>query len=247
MRALGKHQRRERILDAARMLMRSTGESGFSMRALAELAGVSIATPYNLFGSKQNILLALLDADLADYQRELGNLRADAIDVLFEAISLLSTVLGREPEFYRNAMGSVIRDGPEFRLMVNGPRYLVWKGLLRQATQAGLLEDHVDPDAFAIASSQVVVANVAEWAQGALSLEEMDARNEYGLALVLLAIATQRSRRHLRQRMQDAERKLQRHWRNMLVERLRNDDLDDDTRALLADQLTHLTHDQEAS
>lgn len=66
--------------------------------------------------------------------------------------------------------------------------------------------------------SQIVLANLAEWARGVVSLEEMDARNEYGLALVLLAIATQRSRR-----------------------------LDDDTRGLLAKQLTHLTRDQEAS
>jgi AcrR family transcriptional regulator len=225
--------------------MRETGGLSFSMRALADQAGVSIATPYNLFGSKQSILLAVLDADLAGFQRELTALRADetgpdGIGVLFEVNSLLSNVLAREPDFYRNVLCALNRGGPELRQMVGGPRYLVWKGLLRQATEAGLLTPDVDPDAFAIASSQLSVANVLEWAQGALTLEEMDARNEYGLALALLAIATRRSRAYLQQRMRGAEARLQQHWRAALMERLRDGELDDETRELLADQLKHL-------
>jgi AcrR family transcriptional regulator len=240
-RTRGKSQRRENILAAARALMRETGDLGFSMRTLADEAGVSIATPYNLFGSKQAILLAVLEADLADYQRELANLQADGIEVLFEATRLLATVLAREPEFYRNVLCELIRLGPKFRFMVNGPRYLVWKRLLRQATEAGQLAAHVDPDAFAIASSQLVLANVTEWAQGALTLEEMAARNEYGLSLALLAIATDTSRAELEQQRRDAEARLQQHWRAMLMERLRQGELDDETRELLTDQLKHLS------
>jgi AcrR family transcriptional regulator len=236
----GQQQRREQILDAARALMRDKGDSGFSMRSLAERAGVSIATPYNLFGSKQGILLAVLDADLADYQRELAAMRADEIGVLFQAIALLTTALGREPDFYRNAMSAVLRDGPELRLMVNVPRYLAWKRMLRQATEAGLLAADVDPDAFAITSSQSIGANVLEWAHGRLTLEEMDARNQYALALALLAIATERSRGDLQQRMRLAEGRLQQHWRRVLLERLRRGDLDQETRELLADQLERL-------
>jgi len=52
-------ERRERILDAARKLMRRTGGTGFTMRALAKEAGVSLATPYNLFRSKSGVLYAL--------------------------------------------------------------------------------------------------------------------------------------------------------------------------------------------
>jgi AcrR family transcriptional regulator len=245
----GKTQRRANILRAARDLMRETGDLTFSMRSLAEQAGVSIATPYNLFGSKQTILLAVLDADLAAFQERLAGLQVDEIEVLFEANRLLSSLLGGEPTFYRNVLRAVVRDGPEFRFMVNGPRYLAWKRLLRQATEAGLLVDHVDPDAFAIASSQLSVANVMEWVQGGLTLEEMDARNEYGLALTLLAIATDRSRPYLERHLREAEQKLQQHWRGMLMSRLRHRELDDTTRELLADQLKHLNleHDKETN
>lgn len=236
----GKSQRRANILRAARELMQEDGDMAFSMRTLAEQAGVSIATPYNLFGSKQAILLAVLDADLEDFQNSLATLEVDEIEVLFEGMRLMSSLLAGEPTFYRNVFRALASDGPEFRYMVSGPRYLAWKRLLRQATEAGLLVDHVDPDAFAVVSSQLMLATVLEWAQGGLSVEEMEARMEYGLALTLLAICTDRSRPHLERHLKEAERKLQQQWRGMLMSRLRKGELDETTRELLADQLKHL-------
>ncbi len=239
-RELGKSQRRDDILTAARALMRDGDDVGFSMRTLAEQAGVSIATPYNLFGSKQSILLAVLNEDLAEYERALETMRADEIDGLFDATALMTTMLRRDPTFYRSVIDAVSRHGREFRHLVNGPRYIVWKRLLRQATGAGLLVDHIDPDAFAIASSQLMLANLLEWAQGALSLDEMEARNRYGLALTLLAIATDRSRQHVQAHLREAERRLQDLWRTTLSARLRAGELDPESRELLADQLKHL-------
>lgn len=235
--------RRDDIVAAARDLLRQS-DAGFSMRTLAEQAGVSIATPYNVFGSKQGVLLAVLDDDLAEYQRALAALNADAIEVLFEAVALVTTLLAREPRFYRNVLAAVSRDGgAEFRFMVSGPRYVVWKRLLRQATEAGLLVDRVDPDAFAITTSQLMAGNITAWAQGLLTLEEMAARNQYGLALTLLAVATEASRAKLESMLADAEAKLQRHWQAVLAERLRKGTLDQETREILADQLKYLNSD----
>ena len=238
-----KNQRRDDILEAARRLIRQSRDFSFSMRALAEEAGVSIATPYNLFGSKQAILLAVLDADLAHYQAALGALKADAIDVLFEAVTLMTEHLTGEPDFYRSVLAGLSKEGgPRFRMMVSGPRYLMWKRLLGQAAEAGLIRHDLDPDAFAVTLSQLIFANVIEWAQGTLTPAEMDARIRYGLALALLAVATDRSRKLLDTRLRGAEQALQRLWRNHLSQRLKHGPLDDDTRALLADQLKHLDH-----
>lgn len=49
---------RDRVLDAAERLL-AGGSAAFSMRELAEEAGVSFATPFNQFGSKAAIMLAL--------------------------------------------------------------------------------------------------------------------------------------------------------------------------------------------
>lgn len=57
-------ERKRRILDVADNLIRQTGGIEFSMRMLAELAEVSPATPYNLFGSKEGILSASLARSL---------------------------------------------------------------------------------------------------------------------------------------------------------------------------------------
>ena len=55
-----KAERRHRIIAAARDLIKETGDTGLSMRAIAARAGVSLTTPYNLFGSKRAIVIALL-------------------------------------------------------------------------------------------------------------------------------------------------------------------------------------------
>jgi len=60
-RELAKAERRRRIIAAARDLIRETGNAGLSMRALAQRAGVSLATPYNLLGSKRAIFDLLTD------------------------------------------------------------------------------------------------------------------------------------------------------------------------------------------
>ena len=57
--------RRRHLVDAAASLVRVDGGTGFSMLQLAGRAGVSPATPYNLIGSKSELLrLLVADVDL---------------------------------------------------------------------------------------------------------------------------------------------------------------------------------------
>jgi len=59
-----KQRNRDRILAAADTILRTQGLDRLSMRYLAEVAGVSLRTPYNLFGSKTAILAELLTRTL---------------------------------------------------------------------------------------------------------------------------------------------------------------------------------------
>ncbi len=236
-----KSKRRQEILTAARALMREPGGVAFSMRALAEAAGVSVATPYNLFGSKQAVLVAVLDQDLAAYQADLDALQADGCETLFQAIDVTAKLFAEDPALYQNLLGAaLIEGGRELRWLFSGPRYALWKRLLAEAVSAGELDPSGDPDAFALTLSQLLFASIQEWALGLLSLEEMVARMRYGLALTLSAKATEASRRNLMNRLRSAEEALQKLWRAHLAERLEAGTLDEDTRALLADQLRHL-------
>ncbi len=221
--------------------MRQQGASAFTMRSLAEQAGVSIATPYNLFGSKQAILVSLLDDDFAEFQRGLALIESGGLEAVFEALALMHRQFSGDPDFYRNVFAAISTEaGPELRFVLNSPRYAFWKRLLREATQAGLLDAKVDPDAFAITLSQIMQANVREWATGYLELAEMDARIRYGVALSLSAIATRTGAPQLRKRLKAAEQDLQSIWRSVLRQRLREGKLSETSQMVLADQLKHI-------
>ena len=58
--------RRTRILDAARQLVASDGYDGMIMRDVAELASVSPTTLYNLYNTKDELLLAALRDSVAE-------------------------------------------------------------------------------------------------------------------------------------------------------------------------------------
>jgi AcrR family transcriptional regulator len=241
LRERNKSQRRAVILEAARRLMHDSGNTGFSMRALAEQAGVSLATPYNLFGSKQAILVALLNADFESFQLSLSQLSAGSIDVMFEAVRLTTDNLKRDPRYYRSAMAEITLEAqPEVRHMILGPPYLLWKRLLREAVQMGSLSHSIDLDPFTITLTQLMFATTREWVQGYVSLPEMDARMRYGVALNLLAIATDDSREVLHEHLLMAEADLKGLWQNALMARMKEGPLDAETQEILADQLSQM-------
>jgi len=241
LRERNKSQRRVAILDAAKRLMHDSGNTGFSMRSLAEHAGVSLATPYNLFGSKQAVLVALLNADFENFQESLSQLSAGSIDVMFEAVRLTTDNLKQDPSYYRGAMAEVTLDAqPKVRNMILGPPYLLWKRLLREAVHKGKLSNSVDLDPFTITLTQLMFATTREWVQGYVNLPEMEARMRYGLALNLLAIATDTSRQTLRDHLARAEADLKSLWQSALMRRMKDGPLDAETQEILADQLSQM-------
>ncbi|MEQ8857394.1 MAG: TetR/AcrR family transcriptional regulator [Pseudomonadales bacterium] len=204
-----KAERRRAIVRAARSLMQETGQAGFSMRALAERAGVSIATPYNLFGSKQAVMYAVLDADLADYQSRLERLKSDELDAFFKAVSLATSLYSAEPGFYRAVLFAAYNDGgTEFRAMFGGPRHAMWRHLVLNAKAAGLLDPELDANSFAINLGHILFSCIMEWVNGLISLEELEARGQYGFAVALRGMATPDSTDRLRTKVLAMQKRL---------------------------------------
>ena len=190
-----KHTRRKRILRAARDLVRETEKTGFSMRALAERADVSLVTPYNLLGSKQAIMFALLDEDIQQYARRLRRSKKNELELIFEAVTLGRKFFEKEPEYYRTVLFAVYNDGGrEYRSMFRGPRRALWSSLVEAAVEAKYLKPEVDTDAFSINLALIYFAAILDWVAGEMSLEEMEIRTQYGFALSLLAVAMPRHR-----------------------------------------------------
>jgi AcrR family transcriptional regulator len=99
---------RDRVLDAAERLL-VHGSAGFSMRELADEAGVSFATPFNQFGSKSSIMLALSARRIMLMHERFGRttLSATAITRVLAAVDIASAVMLEAPAVNRVVMGAI--------------------------------------------------------------------------------------------------------------------------------------------
>ena len=203
--------RRDRIVAAARELIQETEETGFSMRALAERAGVSLVTPYKLFGSKLAVMQALLDEDINQYSKQLGRAKKDPLDMIFRAVSLGKTYFNREPRYYRAVLFAVYASGgPEYRSSFRGPRLALWRSLVDEAVTGGYLSRDADSHALAANLSSTYFASILSWVSGEISLAQMETRTHYGFAMVLYSMATRPHQARLKEAILDAQEKLHR-------------------------------------
>jgi len=72
-RATGKDHRRARLIRAARDLITERADGSFSMQELAARAELSLATPYNLLGSKAAILQEVYRAETEGFRTSYYN------------------------------------------------------------------------------------------------------------------------------------------------------------------------------
>ena len=94
--------RRRQMLDAAEVLVRQSGGTDFSMRALATAAEVSPATPYNFFGSKEGLLFELLTRNLKLFMDEALIYKSDdPLERIIEAAENAVNIILRDPIFLR--------------------------------------------------------------------------------------------------------------------------------------------------
>jgi len=188
-----KAERRARIIAAARDLIRETGDAGLSMRALAARAEVSLATPYNLFGSKRAIVVAVLN-DIKDFHtRFRSRPSTDPITPIFEAVRLQVSYYQADPAFYRTLWTEVFNvGGAEARSALWNPqRAAFWQALLSDAQKAGALMADVDVELLLQELDFTFRSGMLHWILGELAIERLDVAVSYGYALVLRGAATE--------------------------------------------------------
>lgn len=172
--------RRQQILDAAEALIRQTGGTEFTMRILADVAQVSLATPYNFFGSKEGLLFALLERNLEKF---MGNgLKFKSDDPFEQAI-----------ESAVNGVDLLVRDAvvlrPLYHVMfalsdpMHHPKYIAtafgfYQGGTRGLRKAGLLKSDLQQDTFCMSLMAHCVGALSLWVHE-------DIGDEYFRALVV--------------------------------------------------------------
>jgi AcrR family transcriptional regulator len=190
-----KAERRSRIVRAARDLIRETGDTDLSMRMIAGRAGVSLTTPYNLFGSKRAVVLAVFE-DERDFLVRFSRLKAaNAIDRIFDANDLAIGYFIDDPDFYRTLWKALLNtQGAETTGLATPERLernrAAWRALLEAAQREGLLDAAIAADTLERALSCLSNGAMLAWATDALPTAALGPTTALGYALALRGAAT---------------------------------------------------------
>ncbi len=190
-----KAERRSRIVRAARDLIRETGDTDLSMRTIAKRAGVSLTTPYNLFGSKHAVVLAVFE-DERDFVVRFGRLEAaNALDRIFAAHDLGMSYFLEDPDFYRALWKALLNTQGADSTGLSTPDRLersraAWRALIEDAQDEGLTDRSVSSDTLERALSQASNGAMLAWAMGTLPTSALGPTAALGYALALRGAAT---------------------------------------------------------
>jgi AcrR family transcriptional regulator len=205
-REAGKAERRRQIIRAARDLIRETGDAGLSMRGLAARAGVSLATPYNLFGSKRAIVVAVLQ-DVREFQERFSTLRfTDPLERIFAALEMSIEFYIGDPAFYRTLWSAVFDASDRVRgEILNPKRDAFWRGLMEDAAQARVIGADADADLVLRQLELLLRSVIFDWVVGEISPHRLAHMARHGYALILLGAASPEWRGPLRARMLESQ------------------------------------------
>jgi AcrR family transcriptional regulator len=186
-----KTERRTRIMAAAKKLVVKHGYAGLTMRDLAVAARVSVPTLYNLFGSKDAILVAELEAIAGSIAQALpvtGESFMQRGMVVFDAGM---TILEASPEFFR-AVIQMFLTSPEtdrVRRRVEQGFVMIMEANLRNAQAAGQLTEWAEPAIIARHMFAQHMAGFLAWGLGQLDFATFRAATMSGCAHLIAGVA----------------------------------------------------------
>jgi AcrR family transcriptional regulator len=93
-------RRRQAIIDAANEVLRERDVGKVAIADIAEVAGVSVATVYNLIGTRERVLAAVLDGYVARLTDELAHYEPpqNAADAVIEVVRLATVQTLADPQ-----------------------------------------------------------------------------------------------------------------------------------------------------
>ena len=168
---------RNRILDAAEVLIAETGDTSFATRELAIRAGVSAATPFNHFGSKRGILSAIVDRSLERLatRREHPTRLGDPLEGIFRHADVVVSYYAAKPKLFRPVFGELVgNEATRYHTLQQANT--TWRIGLDAATEAGQLRPglwiigRVDGDGWKLQSEYATALTLAS----VVAAEELD-------------------------------------------------------------------------
>ena len=186
-----KAERRERITRAARALVAARGYDGLTMRDLAHAARVSVPTLYNLFGSKDAILVAELQTMAARIIAQLPLASDDHFARAITAFEAGMRLVEESPEFFRACMRMFFTSpaSDEMRRRTNQAYIAIMTANLSAAKAAGQLAEWAEPGVVAQHLFALYMSAFMAWGIGELDFATFRATALSGACHLLAGVA----------------------------------------------------------
>jgi len=208
LREQGKQQRRQQILQATAELLDESGPDGLSVSGIAERAGVSVATLYNLIGSLDTILSQLVQSlqDNFDHHSTLAEAEPPGPEYFWQFIDISFEALSSNPGILQSSLRSVfqlsIQRSHSQSALINAEQN---RQRLIAAIEASVAQGLLKPTVNAeLLSEQMMMANailLENWAAGLIELPRYPLLAKYHLAMLLRAWATRKWSQKLDQQL----------------------------------------------
>ena len=199
-----------RVLEAARALVEAEGLESLSMRRLAAEADVSVRTLYNLFGDKDGLVAALVQQSFAAMDTVVEDTSPeDPVERIWCAVQAAVEASCR---YVPRAVTAAVLADPALHTRLSRS----WHGLditvsaIEEATRKRMLRPDVPAPRLAAQAGAVLSQRFREWAAGELDERQLTATALHAFDLVLLAVATPRTRERLLVHLADLEPSLPR-------------------------------------
>ncbi len=183
--------RRERILDAARDYVAEVGYERVTTRGLAERAGVSPATLFNIYGTKEGVIAAAVEEHLAGFLGSDGPPLTSIEQLIASIRRMPKEIIQKAP--YSEAMVAIFFS-PEahnpVRDTLRTTAQYKQNALFRQLKADGQLASWVDPVALSDQITNGLFAVIHDWAIARLSERELKKRLTSSTLVVLSAATT---------------------------------------------------------
>lgn len=199
-----KRQRRERILEAIRELLRASPDETPTVERIAELADLSPATVFNLVGPREQQWAALCDALLRDLDACLAFVAdEDPREQARRIVSETAELFIADAAVFRHLVNSWGRSGP---LLQENPVPLL-RAALRRGQAVGMLRGDLHVDALVGHIATAAGGALRHWAAGEISDAAFRRRVRFAVDVVFAAAASEDYLAQLQQPLQRSPRR----------------------------------------
>ena len=206
-----KAERRERILAAARKLITHGGVEALSMRQLARESQLSVATLYNLYGSKADILYALLDQGMEAFDQSLTRIPTDdPITFATYCVDVATGMFISEKPFYRPLMAAINENTDKERDPIIGKHAMmdIIKGLDTGAAH-GLFNGHTEVRLVARDIYLSLMQAMHFWSVEMYDDEQLREQCEYSILISLMGVVSDSVRPAMLARVSELSKRLE--------------------------------------